>query len=59
MPSQPGFSWTIRFIIMASSKPGRCHGSHTSEWLKFAVELVHPGFAVALAASAIPQSGCR
>ena len=29
MPSQPGFSSTARRSISASSKPGRCQGTHT------------------------------
>jgi hypothetical protein len=45
IPSQSGSASTARFNIIASSKPGRCHGQPYQLVAKLGIELFHPPLA--------------
>ncbi len=59
MPSQPSVSSTACRSINASSKPGRCHGTHATRRPNLSLNSASFTLPLALAASAIAQSGCR
>src|SRR5438874_10986193 len=59
MPSVPGFSRTAFSISRARSNPGRCQGTQTMLWPKSRLNSSSLFLPLALAASAIAQSGCR